>query len=85
MYLRYVRRLDFFETPDYSYLRKLFTDLMDRKGWKEDGVFDWTGREHVRRSEGLVYSSNFVQGMLWSVLQICSSVHTYVRTYRLTQ
>ncbi|CAH1254540.1 casein kinase I-like isoform X2 [Branchiostoma lanceolatum] len=44
-YLRYVRRLDFFETPDYDYLRKLFQDLMDRKGWKNDGEFDWTGRQ----------------------------------------
>ena len=26
-YLRYVRRLDFFETPDYDYLRKLFRGM----------------------------------------------------------
>ena len=44
-YLRYVRRLDFFETPDYDYLRKLFTDLCERKGYDpNDGEFDWTGR-----------------------------------------
>lgn len=47
MYLRYVRRLDFFEKPDYSYLRKLFQDLFDRKGYQDDGVFDWTGKELV--------------------------------------
>lgn len=47
MYLRYVRRLDFFEKPDYSYLKKLFQDLFDRKGYVEDGVFDWTGKEQV--------------------------------------
>ncbi|XP_069977299.1 casein kinase I [Penaeus vannamei] len=43
-YLRYVRRLDFFETPDYDYLRKLFQDLFERKGFVEDGDFDWTGK-----------------------------------------
>lgn len=44
-YLRYVRRLDFFETPDYDYLRKLFRDLAERKGYNlDDGDFDWTGR-----------------------------------------
>lgn len=44
-YLRYVRRLDFFETPDYNYLRRVFKDLFDRKGYVDDGVFDWTGKE----------------------------------------
>ncbi|XP_055706162.1 casein kinase I isoform X11 [Phlebotomus papatasi] len=43
-YLRYVRRLDFFETPDYDYLRRLFQELFDRKGYEDDGEFDWTGK-----------------------------------------
>lgn len=53
-YLRYVRRLDFFETPDYNYLRKLFQDLYDRKGYSHDSEFDWTGKQlhtHVSSSE----------------------------------
>ncbi|KAK7116629.1 hypothetical protein V1264_002277 [Littorina saxatilis] len=44
-YLRYVRRLDFFETPDYDYLRKLFTDLMDKMNYESDWQFDWVGRQ----------------------------------------
>ncbi|XP_054287378.1 casein kinase I isoform X8 [Macrosteles quadrilineatus] len=43
-YLRYVRRLDFFETPDYEYLRKLFQDLFERRGFVDDSEFDWTGK-----------------------------------------
>ena len=46
-YLRYVRRLDFFETPDYDYLRKLFSDLFERKGYADDEEFDWTGRRRL--------------------------------------
>lgn len=42
-----MRRLDFFETPDYDYLRRLFQDLFDRKGYVDDGEFDWTGRTLV--------------------------------------
>lgn len=48
-YLRYVRRLDFFETPDYEYLRKLFQDLFERRGYVDDSEFDWTGKTMVRR------------------------------------
>lgn len=39
-YLRYVRRLDFCETPDYDYLKKLFIDLFDRH-YIDDGEYDW--------------------------------------------
>lgn len=42
-----MRRLDFFETPDYDYLRRLFQDLFDRKNFVDDGEFDWTGRTMV--------------------------------------
>lgn len=43
-YLRYVRSLDFFEEPNYEYLRWGFTDLMQRKGWECDWEFDWCSR-----------------------------------------
>ncbi|XP_073988909.1 casein kinase I gish isoform X3 [Rhodnius prolixus] len=43
-YLRYVRRLDFFETPDYEYLRKLFQDLFEKRGFVNDSEFDWTDK-----------------------------------------
>ena len=56
-YLRYVRRLDFFETPDYNYLRKVFQDLFDRMGFIDDGMFDWTGKELVSYF-ALVYTGN---------------------------
>ncbi|CAF0928556.1 unnamed protein product, partial [Didymodactylos carnosus] len=40
-YLKYVRNLDFFETPNYEYLRKLFKDLMDSRNFVCDWNFDW--------------------------------------------
>ncbi|KAJ8970038.1 hypothetical protein NQ314_001467 [Rhamnusium bicolor] len=43
-YLRYVRRLDFFETPDYEYLRNLFISLFTKKGYTDDGEYDWSGK-----------------------------------------
>eukprot|EP00041_Stephanoeca_diplocostata_P014882 m.281509 g.281509 ORF g.281509 m.281509 type:complete len:381 (+) comp19840_c0_seq1:355-1497(+) len=41
-YLRYCRSLDFFQTPDYNYLRQLFWDVFERSRFKDDGVYDWT-------------------------------------------
>jgi casein kinase 1 gamma len=44
-YLSYARRLEFFEMPDYSYIRSLFTGLMAANGWSCDWDFDWSSRQ----------------------------------------
>ncbi|CAD6974187.1 unnamed protein product [Tilletia controversa] len=41
IYLNYVRKLGFEETPDYEFLRELFTKVLKNSGEQEDGVFDW--------------------------------------------
>ncbi|VDO10924.1 unnamed protein product [Brugia timori] len=41
-YLRYARRLDFFEAPDYEYCYNLFKSVLDRLGYTYDYEFDWT-------------------------------------------
>ncbi|KAF7792983.1 hypothetical protein EIP86_004088 [Pleurotus ostreatoroseus] len=41
IYLNYVRKLGFEETPDYEFLRELFAKVMKNNGDVEDGVYDW--------------------------------------------
>lgn len=43
-YLRYVRHLDFYDAPDYDYLRKLFFDLFVNNRYLDDGMYDWKGK-----------------------------------------
>ncbi|KAF2840580.1 kinase-like protein [Patellaria atrata CBS 101060] len=40
-YLSYVRNLGFEDTPDYDYLRELFTQALKATGEVEDGEYDW--------------------------------------------
>ena len=40
-YLSYVRNLGFEDTPDYDYLRELFTKALTNAGEVEDGDYDW--------------------------------------------
>jgi len=40
-YLSYVRNLGFEDTPDYEYLRDLFTEALKNTGEVEDGEYDW--------------------------------------------
>ena len=40
-YLSYVRNLGFEDTPDYDYLRELFTKALQATGEVEDGEYDW--------------------------------------------
>jgi casein kinase 1 len=39
--LDYTCALQYEETPDYQYLRKLFRDLLAHEGHKHDYAFDW--------------------------------------------
>jgi casein kinase 1 len=41
IYLNYCRGLRFEEKPDYSYLRRIFKELMVRENLGNDMVFDW--------------------------------------------
>ncbi len=41
IYLNYVRKLGFEETPDYDFLRELFTKVLRGNGDVDDSVFDW--------------------------------------------
>jgi len=41
IYMNYVRKLGFEETPDYDFLRELFTKVLKAAGEEEDGTYDW--------------------------------------------
>ena len=40
-YLMYCRNLKFEERPDYNYMRKIFKDLMYKRGHEYDYQYDW--------------------------------------------
>jgi casein kinase 1 len=41
VYLQYVRKLGFEETPDYDFLRELFNKVLRNNNETDDGVYDW--------------------------------------------
>ncbi|KAI0082657.1 CK1/CK1/CK1-G protein kinase [Panus rudis PR-1116 ss-1] len=41
IYLNYVRKLGFEETPDYDFLRELFAKVMKNNGDVDDDIYDW--------------------------------------------
>ena len=42
-YFDYVRGLSPTDIPDYEYLRSLFQEIMDERGYQNDGEYDWSG------------------------------------------
>ncbi|KAH9808875.1 kinase-like domain-containing protein [Melampsora americana] len=56
-YLQYCRSLDFSETPDYHYLRRLFRNLALQQRIVYDNIFDWTPPSAHRVSRTLMASS----------------------------
>ncbi|KAI2624943.1 casein kinase I [Hypoxylon sp. NC1633] len=51
-YLTYVRNLGFEDTPDYDYLRELFTQALKNTGEVEDGEYDWMKISKESTSKG---------------------------------
>ncbi len=41
-YLRYTRNLDFYQMPDYNYMRQLWMDIFTRESFQDDGIYDWS-------------------------------------------
>jgi len=41
-FMHYCRSLHFEDKPDYTYLRRLFKDLLTKENQKYDAMFDWT-------------------------------------------
>ncbi|KAG0207468.1 casein kinase I [Mortierella sp. GBA30] len=59
IYLNYVRKLSFEETPDYDFLRDLFTKALKSMNEVEDGVYDWMLLNNGKGWESeLDYSTN---------------------------
>lgn len=58
-YLKYTRQLDFYEMPDYDYLRQMFANVMKRNDWSFDWVFDWTSHSQVRYWPLILYVSAY--------------------------
>ena len=61
--MNYVRKLGFEETPDYDFLRELFTKVLKTLGEPEDGVFDW-----------MLLNG----GKGWEAGHVCRQLHAYI-------
>ncbi|XP_025193986.1 casein kinase I-like [Melanaphis sacchari] len=40
-YMKYVRHLEFYEEPNYKFLRHIFTNTLHTNGFEDDQIFDW--------------------------------------------
>ncbi|KAI8085170.1 kinase-like domain-containing protein [Halteromyces radiatus] len=58
IYLQYVRKLGFEETPDYDFLRELFTKAIKNAGEVDDNVYDWCLLNNGKGWETLPKRSN---------------------------
>ncbi|WBW71038.1 serine/threonine protein kinase (CK1 family) Hhp2 [Schizosaccharomyces osmophilus] len=56
-YMYYTRQLSFTEQPDYNYLRRLFRNLLIRKGIQYDYVFDWMILKYQKRAAAAAATS----------------------------
>jgi len=64
IYMNYVRKLAFEETPDYDYLRGLMDNVLKNMDCEDDGLYDWVyvidkrRKEKEQRRNDLIYPQN---------------------------
>jgi hypothetical protein len=56
--MHYVRKLGFEETPEYDFLRELFTKVLRSMGEEDDGIYDWMLLNNGKGWETLPVSSH---------------------------
>lgn len=81
IYLNYVRKLGFEETPDYDFLRELFAKVMKNNNDLDDGVFDWNllNSEYSNISYFIIFFlMNYTR---WQRVGSFSRKFVYVRTF----
>ncbi|CAK5277658.1 unnamed protein product [Mycena citricolor] len=61
IYLNYVRKLGFEETPDYDFLRELFSKVLKNNNDADDGVYDWNLLNGGRGWEASLGQSQILQ------------------------
>lgn len=59
-YFEYVRGLEFDETPDYNYLRKLFSDTLVSNNFQHDFKYDWVNEFELLKTDETVKKSEVV-------------------------
>ena len=52
-YLNYCKKLDFDQSPNYEFLKKLFKDLMIKQSFKYDYMYDWVILKRQKKIEAL--------------------------------
>ena len=74
IYLNYVRKLGFEETPDYDFLRELFAKVMKNNNDVDDGIYDWNLLNGVAFHHFYVYSiiHIFQGGRGWEIAAVCT-------------
>lgn len=89
IYMNYVRKLGFEESPDYDFLRELFAKVLKNVGEQDDGIYDWMLLNNGKGWEaGNVCDFRFISNFYITLVSNrrpprCWHRHTQLRIHRI--